>query len=194
LNQNQLVVEVTAAFKDELYPGDLSIVYDSSGLHLACIEIREAFKGHLWQDVPEDVLSTKQTGLSFMSKEGFKYYLPAFICSVIQNRSVVADGLNVMLMLLKLPTEIDTLIVEQSIELFKTPSNALNIALGDFLQKQLVSTNERLNNFFVRVSQFDEPQRQAICHFLVYVRDEHNEPSLKQEADLAIQRYWFQFE
>jgi isopenicillin N synthase-like dioxygenase len=96
--------------------------------------------------------------------------------------------------LLKLPTEIDTLIVEQSIELFKTPSNALNIALGDFLQKQLVSTNERLNNFFVRVSQFDEPQRQAICHFLVYVRDEHNEPSLKQEADLAIQRYWFQFE
>lgn len=83
-NQSAVITEITAAFQDESYPGDTNIVYDNTGFHLECVEVQNAFKGHRWQEVPDDVLSTERTGLSFMSKDGFKYYLPAFMYSLLR--------------------------------------------------------------------------------------------------------------
>lgn len=71
--QQELINEIKATFENEPYPGDLNIVYDNSGFHLECIEIREAFAGYAWQEVPDNVLLAEQTALSFMSQKGFKY-------------------------------------------------------------------------------------------------------------------------
>ncbi|WP_310392381.1 DUF6714 family protein [Hymenobacter sp.] len=194
MNHPELVAEITAAFQDEPYPGDLNIVYDNSGFHLECIEIREAFKGHLWQEVPDDVLSAERTGLSFMSKEGFKYYLPAFMCSLLRDSSVVEEGISMVVQLLTLPTEIDIAVMAEKIQRYEVASKLPDVDLNEVLQNQLNYTNKSINTFIARAIQFTPAQGRAIYHFLVYARDEAGDEFLSTEADLAIQRYWFQFE
>lgn len=190
---SEFLAQINAAFKDEPYPGDSNIVYDNSGFHLECLEIRDAFKGCTWQNVPDSVLSAERTGLSFMSREGFKYYLPAFMCSVLRDSSVVADGISMILLLLKLPTEIDIAVVADSIRRYEAADKLPDVDLNEVLQNQLAHTNEDINNFIASASQFTRAQGRAIYHFLTHIRDESGEQFLIQETNLAIQRYWFQF-
>lgn len=192
-NQSAVVAEITAAFQDELYPGDANIVYDNMGFHLECIEVRDAFKGHRWQEVPDDVLSTERTGFSFMSKEGFKYYLPAFMCSLLKDSSVVNEGIRMVLLMLKLPTEIDSAVIAEQIQRFEGEGKLPDVDLNEVFQNQLAHTNTEINAFIARASQFSRVQGRAIHHFLAYTRDEYGDEFLSAEADLAIQRYWFQF-
>lgn len=193
-SRSSFIAEITTAFQNVPYPGDLNIVYDNTGFHLECIEVREAFKGHLWQTVPDDVLSTERTGLSFMSREGFRYYLPAFMCSLLQDSSIVDDGVGMVVLMLKLPTEIDTTVVADKIQYFEVSSKLPDVDLSEMLQNQLAQTNSHINSFIARASQFTKAQGQAIYHFLICVRDEFQDEFLSAEAELAIQRYWFQFE
>lgn len=190
---SELLAQINAAFKDEPYPGDSNIVYDNTGFHLECIEIRDAFKGHLWQTVPDDVLSTERTGLSFMSKEGFRYYLPAFMCSLLRDISIIDDGISMVVLMLKLPTEIDIAVVAENIQRFEVADKLPDVDLNEVLQNQLIHTNSRVNSFIARANQFTKAQGQTIHHFLICVRDEFNDDFLTAEAHLAIQRYWFQF-
>lgn len=193
MNHSELIREIISAFQDEPYPGDLNIVYDNSGFHLECIEIREAFKGHLWQEVPDDVLSAERTGLSFMSKEGFKYYLPTFMCSLLRDSSVIEEGISMVVQLLRLPTEIDIALMAEKIQRYDVASKLPDVDLNEVLQNQLTYSNKSVNTFIARAIQFARAQGQAIYHFLLYVRDEVGDDSLSMEAELAIQRYWFQF-
>ena len=193
MNPSELIAEITAAFQDEPYPSDANIVYDNTGFHLECIEVRDAFQGHRWQEVPDDVLSTERTGLSFMSKEGFKYYLPAFMCSLLKDSSVVDEGISMVLLLLKLPTEIDSAVLAEQIQRFEVAGKLPDVDLNEVLQNQLVHTNTEINAFIASASQFTRAQGRAIYHFLAYTRDECGDEFLSTEADLAIQRYWFQF-
>lgn len=179
MNHAELTGEITAAFQNEPYPGDLNIVYDNSGFHLECIEIREAFKGHLWQEVPDDVLSAERTGLSFMSKEGFKYYLPTFMCSLLRDSSIIEEGISMVVQLLRLPTEIDIAVMAEKIQRFDVASKLPDVDLNEVLQNQLTYANKSVNTFIARAIQFTRAQGQAIYHFLVYVRDEAGDDSLR---------------
>ena len=191
--QEELITEITGAFKDEPYPGDLNIVYDNSGFHLECIEIREAFKGHKWTEVPDEILSTEQTALSFMSKEGFKYYLPTFMCSLLRDESVISDGVGMVVLLLKLPTEIDVAVLADQIQQSGTADKLPAVDINEILQNQLAQTNSGVNNFIARASTFTKVQGRVIYRFLVYLRDQPNDDFLSNDANLAIQRYWFLF-
>lgn len=193
MSHPELIAEITAAFKDEPYPGDSSIVYDNSGFHLECIEIRDAFKGHPWQGVPDEVLSAERTGLSFMSREGFRYYLPAFMCSLLRDNSVIDDGISMVVQLLRLPTEIDIAVMAEKIQRYDVASKLPAVDLNEVLQNQLTYTNKSVNTFIARAIQFTPAQGRAIYHFLVYARDEYGDEFLSEEAGLAIERYWFQF-
>lgn len=192
-DHSELIKEITSAFENEPYPGDLDIVYDNTGFHLECIEIRDAFKGHAWRAVPDDILSTERTGLSFMSKQGFQYYLPAFMCSLLRDSSIVGDGISMVVLMLKLPTEIDSAVVAEKIQRFEQAGKLPDVDLNEVLQNQLLHTNSAVNAFIARASLFTKAQGQAIHHFLIYARDKFNDDFLSTEADLAIQRYWFQF-
>lgn len=193
MDNNDLVIKITEAFRGNAYPGDSSIVYDNTGFHLECIEVRDAFKGHTWQKIPNDILSAERTGLSFMSKEGFKYYLPAFMSSLLQDRSVVDDGIGMVLLMLKLPTEIDIAMVAERINRFGVADKLPDVDLNEVLQNQLIHTNSEVKEFIARSSQFTKMQGETIYEFLCKVRDEFDDEFLSIEADLAIQRYWFQF-
>ena len=189
----ELIAEITAAFQNEPYPGDKNIVYDNTGFHLECLEVRDAFAGHRWQYVPDEVLSIERSGLSFMGKEGFKYYLPAFMCSLLRDSSIVDDGIGMVLQLLKLPAEIDIAVIAEKIQRLEVAGKLPDVDLNEVLQNQLVHTNSGINNFVSRAAQFTPTQGRAIYHFLVYTRDKFGDEFLSAEADLAIQRYWFQF-
>ncbi|HEX8327719.1 MAG TPA: DUF6714 family protein [Hymenobacter sp.] len=193
MKHSELIAEIKAAFEDEPYPGDANIVYDNTGFHLECIEIRDAFKGHKWHEVPEDVLSTERTGLAFMSKAGFKYYLPTFMKSVLDDSSIVDDGIGMIVQLLKLPAEIDIAVVAEQIQRHDVSSMLPDVDLNEVLQNQLTQTNSGISTFIARAGQFTAMQGRVIHHFLVYVRDEFGDDFLSTEAELAIQRYWFQF-
>ena len=196
MNPSELIEERTAAFHEEPYPGDENIVYDNTGTHAECEETREAFKGHRWQQVPDEVLSPENSGLSCMSEQGFKYYLPAFMCSLLRDRTIVGDGIDVMIILLKLPTEIDIAVVAEQLQRYAVPSKVPTALLNEVLQNQLAQTNDSINEFIARASQFTQAQGRAICQFLTYIRDEFNgedDAFLNSEAGLAIRRYWFQF-
>lgn len=196
MNPQALIAEITAAFHEEPYPGDENIVYDNTGTHSECEEIREAFKGHRWQQVPDEVLSMENTGLSCMSEQGFKYYLPAFMCALLRDRTIVGGGIDMVILMLKLPTEIDIAVVAEQLQRYAVPSKVPTALLNDVLQNQLAQTNDSINEFVTRASQFTQAQGRAICHFLTYIRDKFNEEDdafLNSEAGLAIRRYWFQF-
>lgn len=193
MNRSELIAEITTAFETEPYPGDANIVYDNTGFHLECIEVRDAFQGHRWQNVPDDVLSTERTGLSFMSKAGFKYYLPSFMYSFLLDSSVIDDGISMIVQLLKLPAEIDIAVLAEKIQRHEVANKLPDVDLNEVLQNQLTQTNNDINRFIARAIQFTQAQGRAICHFLAYVRDEFDGDFLSTEAALAIQRYWFQF-
>lgn len=193
MNPSELIAEITAAFKDEPYPGDANIVCDNPDVHLACIDVWNAFKGHRWQEVPDDVLSTERAGLSCMSKEGFQYYLPAFLCSLLKNSSVVTEGLGMVVLLLNLPAELDPAVLAERIQRFEADGKPPGVGLHEVLQQQLVHTNTEINAFIARASQFTPAQGQAVQHFLAYSRDGCGDEFLSTQADLAIHRYWFQF-
>lgn len=188
----ELIAEITAAFQAEPYPGDANIVSDNSGSH-PDLEVRDAFRGHRWQAVPDEVLATKRASLSLMSKAGFKYYLPAFLCSPLRDGGDVANGMSTLLSLLKLPTEVDRAVVAEKIQRYEVAGKLPQAELEEFLQSQLTHTNKAINAFIDRAAQFTQAQGRAICHFLIYARDELSDGVLSAEASLAVQRYWFQF-
>ena len=73
--------QVKSAFAEVPYPGDKNIVQGSS---LEAKEIEKFFKGKRWEDITLESLKSNppmdpSAGLSFMTKEAFQYYLPAYL-------------------------------------------------------------------------------------------------------------------
>lgn len=46
------------------------------------LEIRNAYAGYAWNDVPEELLYKECDALHFFTPEGFRYFLPAFLLSM----------------------------------------------------------------------------------------------------------------
>jgi hypothetical protein len=66
------------AFGQLPVPAPETIVYDSSGEHLECLQVAEVFRGRHWLDINTDELMRERDALAFFSPEGFRFYLPAF--------------------------------------------------------------------------------------------------------------------
>lgn len=191
--QSALLAEITAAFKDEPYPGDEALVAENTAISPAGRTVRDTLQGHLWQEVSDDALATVQTSLSALSAAGFHYYLPAFMCSVLQDGSGVGKDISEVIRLLKLPTEVSDALVTEQIQRFEMAGNLPVADLEEMLQQQLALTNAAIKAFMTRAGRFTKAQGQAVYHFLVYVQDNYGDAFLRAEAGLALQRYWFQF-
>jgi uncharacterized protein DUF6714 len=84
LNEN-LSQAIGDAFSTTAYPGDDRLVYDTSGAHLECNQVAEAFRGLQWQDVSVDLLLNQPDSLFFFTPEAYRYYLPAFMIAAVQS-------------------------------------------------------------------------------------------------------------
>ena len=82
-----LVKDIKQAFWDRPYPGDDHI--RGTAPIWEDLERLTDWIGKKWQDIPLSVVATYRDYTSFFSTEGFSYYLPTFMISVICHPSTV---------------------------------------------------------------------------------------------------------
>lgn len=193
MGADDLIIEINESFGDGVYPGDSAIVADNAEANAAALKAQDAFKGLHWQEVPDDVLREERTGLALLSNAGFAYYLPAFLVSLVRNFQPSHHGIDAVVGLLKLPTEINGVAVANLLGQYELASQQPNVDFTGILQSHLAQANADIHRFIARASQFTAAQGRAICHFLAFIRDERGEAVVNNEPELAIQRYWFQF-
>jgi hypothetical protein len=75
----RLLDEIESAFADTPYPGDNSLCGSDQGDEPA--ESALDFRGVHWQNVHPELLAANYTSLSFLTAEGFRYYLPAYLAA-----------------------------------------------------------------------------------------------------------------
>src|SRR5215212_2521611 len=83
LDPATLCLRIDESFGGMPYPGDARIVLDNSGYHLECEEIKSALRGNHWRNVSFETLDQLRSALAFLSPEGYRFYLPAFMISSI---------------------------------------------------------------------------------------------------------------
>jgi len=173
MHRDELLAEITRAFQDVSHPDG-------------------ALSGWAWPDMPDDFLRTQLPLLASLNPVGFRYHLPAFLGFVL--REPVAQRLEPLLALLKLPTELSGPAVAELLSYFETTRPLPPAAIGSLMQQQFSQTNQALHHFIARVSQLTPLQAKATYHFLLHLRNAGSTaPAQQQEAAVAIERYWFQF-
>lgn len=75
----QILAVLDSAFGELKAPSDDEIVYDNSGYHLECNEIRAKFRRRHWRDLHAQDLEGEGDALYFFTTEAFRFFLPAFI-------------------------------------------------------------------------------------------------------------------
>jgi hypothetical protein len=201
IKSSLVLQKINSAFQAISYPGDLHIVYDNSGYHLECMEIREAFAGKHWSDLKLETLVYQNSALSFMTPEAFRFYLPAYL-SIVINKFDKTDILpdNIVLTL-TLPVQSDSLhklnIIQQHSRNYLHGTNPISNELQEIINQILIdemsNSNQRVHRFFERVSGFNQQQCQAIRYFLEYLSSEKQDDFIHNEPQVAIDRYWFIF-
>jgi uncharacterized protein DUF6714 len=153
--------EIEAAFTDVPYPGDDRIAYsniDFDGSRLAA-----AFKGKHWKELtPHDLHWNEMT---FLSREGFQYYLPAYLFASLEgNNGTLYEDIRPL-------TVYGLRLIDED-----TPQN-----------RRL--RESQLKEFEV----FTPAQKRAIRAFLEYARDEWTDEFPDGDAPKqALDHYWGQ--
>ena len=193
MTKEELLTEIKQAFSVQVYPGDLMIVYDNSGNHLECEEVRESFKGKTWDSLSQDFLFEQRYSLSFFSHESFNYYLPAFLIFVVNDFYNADDLSDNLVFKLTLPSEIDVVVVANAVKKYKIDQQMPDIDFDEILRNQLQYKNQDIHNFIARVTQLTREQGRAINHYLTFMKQEFSGEFTDGELEKAMDRYWFIF-
>ena len=78
-----LIARLEQAFEGPAAPASDRVVYDNSGAHLECAQIRAKFAGRHWRELGIDDLEGEADALAFFTPEAFDFYLPAFIRAAV---------------------------------------------------------------------------------------------------------------
>jgi hypothetical protein len=193
LDPATLVLQIDESFGESPYPGDGKIVRDDSGADLESARIREALKGRHWRDVSFETLEQLRSALPFLSAEGYRFYLPAFMAMSIVDfprAGVIADEI-VRSLTPPLPSAVDRVRELANAHPEMQPFDA---AEWDQLLATMRDTyragGPAESTFFERASGFDSAQSNVIREFLEYMRDVHGDDFPEREPESALERYW----
>lgn len=193
LSAVEVVAEITGAFENEPYPGEWNIVYDNSDYDIEVKRIRETFKVHTWQTLPDELMQDEQYCFSFLEKKGLKYYLPAFMVFAVRDYTGSYSIPDNIIFQLTLPAEMDVVVSALNTRLYRLDTDRPISYWNEYYQSRLLGVNGEAHDFIDRSAQFSPAQGRAILHFLEYMRDEYGEDFLRDQPNIAIERYWFQF-
>jgi hypothetical protein len=188
-----LLRRIELSFGASIYPGDGNIVRAEGQLDVESARIREALKGRHWRDVSFELLQQLARSLPFLSAEGYRFYLPAFMMISIVDfarAGVIADEI---LLSLTPPQASD---VDRIRELA-----ALHPELQPFGEREwaeLLATLDASHHpeglleaiFLERAVGFGVAQADVIREFLEYLRDVHGDAFPEREPERALERYW----
>lgn len=79
---DDLIGQIREAFVDDLRPPNSAL------LHPAChddMDLEELYKVGHWTEVPEDMVVNEYAALSFLSPEGFRHFIPAYLLWVLRH-------------------------------------------------------------------------------------------------------------
>ena len=191
MEKEEIIVKIKKAFEKEQYPGDKFIVYDNTGYDLECVDISMAFKGKQWNNLHDNFLFEERDSIYFFSKEGFKYYLPAYMIVAVKEFDKMDTLPDIVIHKLTLPTEIDTVLMANGIKQYRIDKQFSSIDFNKFLQNSLKVKNKEIHNFILYMNEFNSIQKTAIKLFLEYMISYSEE--LIYDPYIALERYWFQF-
>lgn len=193
MTADEIITELNESFQNEPRPSELNIVYSNSLDYPEVLQVRDAFKAHTWQTLPDELMHYEQDSIIFLSKEGLKYYLPAFLRFALRDY-LAADAIpGSLIFFMTLPAEIDVLLSALATKRYRIDESTPTIDWNEQYQRRLRDVNERVHSFIYNYGQFNLAQSRVILHFLEYVRDKHGEDYFDNEPAIAIQRYWFHF-
>jgi hypothetical protein len=195
LDPSMLCLHINEGFGEMPYPGDEHVVRDNSGFHLECEKIKSALKGQHWRDVSFDTLNHLRSALSFLSAEGYRFYLPAFMVISIVDYPHAGVIPYELIQSLTLPHMSD---IDRMRELAKLHPEMQPFSSAEWIQVlKTLADNYRTgapeHTYFERVSGFNADQCKVIHQFLEYLSDVHSEDFPNREPEIAIERYWHQF-
>ena len=188
MDKNELIKTIKMAFIEEKYPGDHDIVYDNSGQYLDVEETRQNFSGKLWHELDNDFLFYNRDGLFFFSKNGFKYYLPAFMIAAIKDFNEIDEVPDIVIGQLLLPDRDEMLSFYGGLSQKHEDYKKMMLKNFDNHFKECQET------FFKRVNEFNIEQCKAIKLFLEYMEKYTDELYESHNPKTCLERYWKKYE
>lgn len=151
----ELEQHIQEAFGSLRYPGKHKVVYDTAPSNLDCADILHAFGGRHWSDIPSQVLTKNTMAYHYLTPEGYRFYLPAYLRAALKRENEMA-GLRGDLITSLAPRRLkkgDPRIDPQSEKLFRE-----------------------------RISLLTEPQKEVVREFLQWIRDAFDDAYIKEPA------------
>ena len=183
----ELLAELTESLQTEPFPGELHIVTNNeAGYDLEALQIRDAFKAHTWQTLPDALMRYEQSGYFLLSPAGFVYYLPAYLCYAVrayEEADSIPDGL---IFALTLPADVAEVLAAHAYLPPQLSENPLAIAWEGYPPELQSQAHYHLS----RYQRFSAAQGRALYHFLAYMRAAHGQEYWENEPETAIARYW----
>lgn len=178
-----LFTELDAAFGDLPIPGEDRIVYDNSGYHLECNQVRAKFRNRHWRDLTVEDLQGEADSLAFFTLEAFRFFLPAFI------RVAVLDPVRADL----IPDSILGSLVRPDLsgswEERKEPllETIRRLGMPEKLLLDLAPKADPELDAFCRahVEALSDHQRQAVMSFVVFLKKHRSQDFIFGELELA---------
>jgi hypothetical protein len=191
MEKKELIVNIENVFKNEKYPGDSHIIYDNNCNYPECEMLKKLFVGKLWNEITDNTLFEVRHNISFFSKEGFKYFIPAFMIATVKEFDEMDDLPDIVVGKFTLPTEMDTALLAHNIKLYRIDKQISSIDFNEFFQNALKQNNNEIHHFIECMGSFNEIQSETIKNYLEYMVK--YEDDLYRNPKIAIERYWFQF-
>ena len=179
----QLVREIREAFSDTPYPGDGNLCGSSQGDEGA--ECALEFRGVDWKTIHPRLLAYNSASLSFLSPDGFRYFLPAYLVAWLSGtRCRPTFHLHPCRAARPIRTGPDA---------FDYANSKAN-AVGETTQEDAVarlSDQEQeqallYDHWVSQMASFSRPERETIIHYLKYEAPDDG----VGEINAVIEYYW----
>lgn len=135
-SKERLLSSIKSYFADVPRPERENIIMPSEDSKRA--ETGDIYARYEWAEVPQNVLREKQDALHYFTVEAFQYYLPAFLCSIVEDYQSGENMNNTLVWLLTRHLK-NPEIQEMQYQRFGVLSDAQNLAIYhvlEWLQKE----------------------------------------------------------
>lgn len=178
MEKAELVAVIKKAFNETVYPKH-PIIDEDAIRDNEVVECESKFKGKKWQEIDYTVIAQENyaSGSAFLSREAFRYFLPAYMTAIVENYYEAIEALDSIMHRLTLP-------------IFSVSGTEKNGLVRDVNGTLWCDFSE--DWFKKTVNGLTKEQCLCIKYFFEYLSATHPE-DCKAEAVLAIERYWGKF-
>lgn len=184
-----LISVIKKAFSKVKYPGDNELVNCNCD---ECMDYKEAFRGKDWRYLGVDFICPNYSHMCFFTDEAFRYYLPCYMISCIQDLYEVDVMADYLVNTLTRPAKGDD---DSDMDILLCLADGDENCLRKIteLDKELKSTDkeilENVKSFHARCDPLSTDQKLAVRDFLEWLII-NGDDGFDDEPRIALDRYW----